>query len=44
MRVRFGPVSLPSRLKRGQMLAMEDKEVRELLERSAAEQRPLRTA
>ena len=32
MRVRFGPVSLPSRLKRGQMLAMEDKEVRELLE------------
>ncbi len=32
MRVRFGPVSLPSRLKRGQMLAMEDKDVRELLE------------
>jgi 23S rRNA pseudouridine2605 synthase len=32
MRVRFGPVSLPSRLKRGQMLAMEDKEVRQLLE------------
>ena len=31
MRVRFGPVSLPSRLKRGQMLALEDKEVRELL-------------
>ncbi len=32
MRVRFGPVSLPSRLKRGQMLAMQDKEVRQLLE------------
>ncbi|MCE9633069.1 MAG: pseudouridine synthase [Methylophilales bacterium] len=32
MRVRFGPVSLPSRLKRGQMLALEDKEVRALLE------------
>ena len=32
MRVRFGPVSLPSRLKRGQMLAMEDKDVRQLLE------------
>jgi 23S rRNA pseudouridine2605 synthase len=31
MRVRFGPVSLPPRLKRGQMLALEDKEVRELL-------------
>ena len=32
MRVRFGPVTLPSRLKRGQMLALEDKEVRQLLE------------
>lgn len=32
MRVRFGPVNLPPRLKRGQMLALEDKEVRELLE------------
>jgi 23S rRNA pseudouridine2605 synthase len=32
MRVRFGPVSLPSRLKRGQMLALQDKEVRQLLE------------
>lgn len=31
MRVRFGPVSLPPRLKRGQMLALEDKEIRELL-------------
>ena len=31
MRVRFGPVSLPARLKRGQMLALEDKQVRELL-------------
>jgi 23S rRNA pseudouridine2605 synthase len=32
MRVRFGPISLPSRLKRGQMLALQDKEVRQLLE------------
>lgn len=32
MRVRFGPVTLPSRLKRGQMLALQDKEVRQLLE------------
>lgn len=32
MRVRFGPVTLPSRLKRGQMLALPDKEVRQLLE------------
>jgi 23S rRNA pseudouridine2605 synthase len=32
MRVRFGPVSLPPRLKRGQLLALEDKQVRELLE------------
>ncbi len=31
MRVRFGPVNLPPRLKRGQMLPLEDKEVRELL-------------
>jgi 23S rRNA pseudouridine2605 synthase len=46
MRVRFGPVSLPPRLKRGQMLALEDKEVRELLEWAElpvprAQQRPL---
>ena len=32
MRVRFGPVSLPARLKRGQMLPLDDKQVRELLE------------
>ena len=32
MRVRFGPISLPPRLKRGQLLALEDKQVRELLE------------
>jgi len=32
MRVRFGPVTLPARLKRGQLLAVEDKEVRTLLE------------
>lgn len=32
MRVRFGPVSLPSRLKRGQLLALQDKEIRQLLE------------
>ena len=32
MRIRFGPVSLPSRLKRGQMLELEPAEVRELLE------------
>ena len=32
MRVRYGPVHLPSRLKRGQMLALDDKEVRGLLE------------
>lgn len=31
MRVRFGPVVLPPRLKRGQMLALDDKQVRELL-------------
>lgn len=31
MRVRFGPVNLPPRLKRGQMLALDDREVRELL-------------
>ncbi|MBM3350911.1 MAG: pseudouridine synthase [Betaproteobacteria bacterium] len=32
MRVRFGPVNLPSRVKRGQMLKMEQKEVVGLLE------------
>lgn len=32
MRVRFGPITLPPRLKRGQLLALEDKEVRTLLE------------
>lgn len=32
MRIRFGTVSLPSRLKRGQMLELEPAEVRELLE------------
>ena len=32
MRVRFGPVSLPSRVKRGQMLEMPPKEVAALLE------------
>src|SRR3989338_139016 len=32
MRVRFGPISLPPRLKRGQMLELENKEVRELME------------
>lgn len=32
MRVRFGPLNLPSRLRRGQMLELEPKEVRELLE------------
>jgi 23S rRNA pseudouridine2605 synthase len=31
MRVRFGTLNLPPRLKRGQMLALDDKEVRELL-------------
>ena len=31
MRVRFGPISLPPRLKRGQMLELENKEVRELM-------------
>jgi 23S rRNA pseudouridine2605 synthase len=46
MRVRFGPISLPPRLKRGQMLALEDKEVRELLTWAElpvprAQQRPL---
>jgi 23S rRNA pseudouridine2605 synthase len=46
MRVRFGPINLPPRLKRGQMLALEDKEVRELLEWAElpvprAQQRPL---
>ncbi len=32
MRVRFGPVSLPPRLKRGQMLKLEPKEIAGLLE------------
>lgn len=32
MRVRFGPISLPSRLKRGQMLELPPQEVAELLE------------
>ncbi len=32
MRVRFGPVSLPSRVRRGKMLKMEQKEVVSLLE------------
>ena len=32
MRVRFGPVTLPSRVKRGQMLKLEQKEVLKLLE------------
>ncbi|HSI95636.1 MAG: pseudouridine synthase [Methylophilaceae bacterium] len=32
MRVRFGPISLPSRLKRGQMLELPPKEVAELME------------
>ncbi|ROH88415.1 pseudouridine synthase [Pseudomethylobacillus aquaticus] len=32
MRVRFGPINLPSRLKRGMMLALEPKEVLNLLE------------
>lgn len=32
MRVRFGPVDLPSRVKRGQMLKLEQKEVVKLLE------------
>lgn len=32
MRVRFGPVSLPSRVKRGQMLELPNKEVAALLE------------
>lgn len=32
MRVRFGPITLPPRLKRGQLLALEEKEVRTLLE------------
>lgn len=32
MRVRFGPLALPSRVKRGQMLKMEQKEVVKLLE------------
>ncbi len=31
MRVRFGPITLPPRLKRGQLLALDDKQVRELL-------------
>jgi 23S rRNA pseudouridine2605 synthase len=31
MRVRFGPVALPPRLKRGQMLMLDDRQVRELL-------------
>ncbi|MCX7627463.1 MAG: pseudouridine synthase [Methylophilaceae bacterium] len=31
MRVRFGPISLPPRLKRGQMMALDDEQVRELL-------------
>ena len=31
MRVRFGPISLPPRLKRGQMLELENKEVRDLM-------------
>ncbi len=32
MRVRFGPITLPSRVKRGQMLKLEQKEVVKLLE------------
>lgn len=32
MRVRFGPIALPSRVKRGQMLKLEQKEVVRLLE------------
>ena len=32
MRVRFGPISLPTRLKRGQMLELPPREVTELLE------------
>ncbi len=32
MRVRFGPIALPSRVKRGQMLKLEQKEVVKLLE------------
>lgn len=32
MRVRFGPITLPSRLKRGMMLALDPKEVLKLLE------------
>lgn len=32
MRVRFGPVNLPARLKRGQMLELQPKEVAGLLE------------
>ncbi|GBG15235.1 23S rRNA pseudouridine2605 synthase [Novimethylophilus kurashikiensis] len=48
MRVRFGPVTLPPRLKRGQLLTLQDKEVRALLEwaglpvpRSSQQQRPM---
>jgi 23S rRNA pseudouridine2605 synthase len=32
MRVRFGPINLPSRLKRGMMMTLEPKEVLNLLE------------
>jgi len=44
MRVRFGPVNLPPRLKRGQMLELEPKEVVSLLEWAgmAAPKAPLR--
>jgi 23S rRNA pseudouridine2605 synthase len=48
MRVRFGPVTLPPRLKRGQLLTLQDKEIRALLEwaglpvpRGTQQQRPL---
>ncbi len=44
MRVRFGPINLPSRVKRGQMLKFEDKEVLGLLEWAGLEkpQTPMR--
>jgi len=31
MRVRFGPINLPPRIKRGQWLELEEKEIRRLL-------------
>lgn len=37
MRVRFGPISLPPRLKRGMMMSMDPKEVLKLLEWSGLE-------